>query len=318
MPLSVGCAVDGVAAQLVAAVVDHGGASRARSVPSAAAPRAPDRRSGRVTRSVRRRSASTSTRLRRAIRSPSHCCSAPCTSELRGRGELGAVRREDELQQAAAEVGPLHALARRGEQHLLDQVADVRVVVGLRGAAAAVELVGKAQVHRRPQLPITRGLRRRPAAAACRSARRSPGCPSAPPAGRSTSTRSRRDHPLRRSRTAPVPPATSNGAARDRVRRGHRRDRLAARPARAGWARVGIACPPCAQSTVAPRWRRGPGIAAHYTTVSAPLLTVTVGPISVIDRALAVLDVDAGVVDDERRAGRALQHDAAGRARARR
>ena len=34
----------------------------------------------------------------------------------------------------------------RGEQHLLDQVADVRVVVGLGGAAAAVEVVGKVDV----------------------------------------------------------------------------------------------------------------------------------------------------------------------------
>ena len=41
--------------------------------------------------------------------------------ELRGRGELGAVRREDELHQPAAEIRPHDALARRGEQHLLDR-----------------------------------------------------------------------------------------------------------------------------------------------------------------------------------------------------
>ena len=55
---------------------------------------------------------------------------------LRGRGELVAVRREDQTQQAAAEVGPIDPFARRGEKHLLDQVADVRVVVDLGGPAA--------------------------------------------------------------------------------------------------------------------------------------------------------------------------------------
>ena len=56
--------------------------------------------------------------------------------ELRGRGQRVAVGRKHELHQAAAEVGPVDPLARRGEQHLLDQVADVLVVVGFRRAAA--------------------------------------------------------------------------------------------------------------------------------------------------------------------------------------
>ena len=63
------------------------------------------------------------------MRSPSHCCSAPWTSICVADGQLGAVRREDQLQQAAAEVRALHALAGRGEEHLLDQVADVLVGV---------------------------------------------------------------------------------------------------------------------------------------------------------------------------------------------
>ena len=70
--------------------------------------------------------------------------------ELRGRGQLVAVGREDELHQAAAEVGPVDPLARRGEQHLLDQVADVRVVVGLGRAAARVEVKWKIELAHSP------------------------------------------------------------------------------------------------------------------------------------------------------------------------
>ena len=55
-------------------------------------------------------------------------------------------------EQAGAEVGPHHALAGRGEQHLLDQVADVVGVAGRRGAAAAVEVVG--EVERRHARPL--------------------------------------------------------------------------------------------------------------------------------------------------------------------
>ena len=40
-------------------------------------------------------------------------------------GKLRAVRREDHLQQAAAEVRTVHALAGVGEEELLDHVADV-------------------------------------------------------------------------------------------------------------------------------------------------------------------------------------------------
>ena len=64
--------------------------------------------------------------------------------EVLGRGdELGPARLEDEREQAAAEVGPHHALARRGEEHLLDQVAQVVVGARARGPAAAVDVVGE-------------------------------------------------------------------------------------------------------------------------------------------------------------------------------
>ena len=45
-----------------------------------------------------------------------------------------------------------------------------------------------------------------------------------------------------------------------------------------GLGEVGVAVPACAQSTVAPTCRSGPGIAS-YTTTSAPAFTVTDGPV---------------------------------------
>ena len=65
--------------------------------------------------------------------------------ELRRGRERAAVRLEDKGQQAGAEVGAHHALAGRGEQHLLDEVADVIGRAGGCGAAAAVEMVGMIQ-----------------------------------------------------------------------------------------------------------------------------------------------------------------------------
>ena len=55
---------------------------------------------------------------------------------------VGAVGLEHEREQAGAEVRAHHALAGRGEQHLLDQVADVIELVRRGAAAAAVEVVG--------------------------------------------------------------------------------------------------------------------------------------------------------------------------------
>ena len=64
-----------------------------------------------------------------------------------------AVRREDQTQQAAPEIGTIHPFARRGEKHLLDQVADVRVVVDLGRPAAGIEVIWEIDVH----VAMTRG-----------------------------------------------------------------------------------------------------------------------------------------------------------------
>ena len=71
----------------------------------------------------------------------------PLDEVLRRRDELRPARLEDQAEQAAAEVGPHHALARRREEHLLDQVAQVVVGARGRGAAAAVDVVGKVEVR---------------------------------------------------------------------------------------------------------------------------------------------------------------------------
>src|SRR5262245_54780980 len=64
---------------------------------------------------------------------------------LQGGGELAAVGGEDRLQHAGAEVRPVDPLPRRGEQDLLDEVADVGLLVGERGAPLGVEPVWPAQ-----------------------------------------------------------------------------------------------------------------------------------------------------------------------------
>ncbi len=49
---------------------------------------------------------------------------------------------------AAAEVGPVDALAGIGEQDLVDHVADVIVLAGLGGSAAAVDVEREVQEER--------------------------------------------------------------------------------------------------------------------------------------------------------------------------
>jgi len=73
--------------------------------------------------------------------------------ELDGGRQHVAVGREDLLQEAAAEGRPVDPLARRGEQHLLDQVAHVLFGVGLRRPPPAVDVVGEVDLH---QVPLTR------------------------------------------------------------------------------------------------------------------------------------------------------------------
>ena len=60
-----------------------------------------------------------------------------------------AVRHEDERLQPAAEVRPVDPLARAREEHLEDQVADVVVLAGRRGAPAAVEVEREVEVAAR-------------------------------------------------------------------------------------------------------------------------------------------------------------------------
>src|SRR5262245_20437550 len=60
--------------------------------------------------------------------------------ELCGGCEGVAVGRKDELHQSAAEVGAIDALSRRGEEHLLDQLPNVRFTVRGPGATTPIEL----------------------------------------------------------------------------------------------------------------------------------------------------------------------------------
>ena len=82
-----------------------------------------------VTRSVAS-SASTLT-ASTTIRSPSHCCSAPCTSICVVAASTSLLGANTSCKQAAAEVRPHDPLAGAGEQHLINQIANVIRVVGL-------------------------------------------------------------------------------------------------------------------------------------------------------------------------------------------
>jgi hypothetical protein len=68
--------------------------------------------------------------------------------ELQGGRQFRTVGGEDNLQQSAPEVGPVRPLSGRGEQELLDHVADVIVIAGTRRSATPVELKWKIDVHR--------------------------------------------------------------------------------------------------------------------------------------------------------------------------
>src|ERR1051325_5832320 len=109
--------------------------------------------------------------------------------ELRRRRKRIAVRGEDELQQAAAEVGTIHPLAGRGEEELLDHVADVVVVIGQRRAAAAVDAEWLVDMHATTPRLSSASLRR---SAERRSARRWPDSPAAAADARSMSRAWRR------------------------------------------------------------------------------------------------------------------------------
>ena len=64
-----------------------------------------------------------------SITSPSQCCSAACSVNCTVAANSGLFRREDQLQQPAAEVRSIHPLARIGEDQLFDHVADVIALI---------------------------------------------------------------------------------------------------------------------------------------------------------------------------------------------
>ena len=172
---------------------------------------------------------------------------------LRRGDELRPARLEDEREQPAAELGPHHALARRGEEHLLDQVAQVVVRVGSGGAAATVDVVREIDVD---HVASTRGW------AITGSIGVPVGMQVEAPSIVASGT------PPASTRTAPVShcPVTHGGADVG----------LSAQPAIAygdaivttGWPErstrgngaAGVAAPPCEHRTTAPRWRAGAGI----------------------------------------------------------
>ncbi len=77
---------------------------------------------------------------RMSTRSPSQRSIAACSVTLQRRRQLRTVRREHELLQAAAELGPVDALAGIREQQLFEHVPDVIIVIRARRAAARVEV----------------------------------------------------------------------------------------------------------------------------------------------------------------------------------
>ena len=58
-----------------------------------------------------------------------------------------AVWRKNQAKQAAAKIGTIHSFARRGEKDLLDQIADVRVIIDFSRPAARVEVIWEINVH---------------------------------------------------------------------------------------------------------------------------------------------------------------------------
>ena len=177
-----GLGLDGDAPFFVTAEVDHGSllAFTVQTPPPAAA--ACGSRHTAPSPAATSRAASTASPST-VITSPSHCWSAPCTRNCVAAASSRAVGRKDQLEQPAAERRPVDALARRGEEHLLDHVPDVRVRVGRGRPAAAFDVVGISDLLHGSH-SYRRGSVRRSGSAACRWAHRSPGCPSAPAAAR--------------------------------------------------------------------------------------------------------------------------------------
>ena len=73
--------------------------------------------------------------------------------KLGGGGELSTVGREDELLQTGAKSRPVDAFARRGEEQLLDHLADMLILAGWRRPPATVDIKRMVDVH---YIPFTR------------------------------------------------------------------------------------------------------------------------------------------------------------------
>src|SRR6185312_7772690 len=82
-----------------------------------------------------------------------------------------------------------------------------------------------------------------------------------------------------------------------------------------GFGAVACAWPPCEQSTLAPTWMRKPGIVHLLRRHQRAVVDRHRGTREHHGGALAVRDRDADVVDQDHRAGGALDQDAAGRPR---
>ena len=160
-----------------------------------------------------------------------------------------AVRREDQLQQAAAEGRAVDALAGRREQHLLDQVADVLVVVRVRrcGRGCRNGMESRSASRRRSRAFASRAIDQRRA-----GRRRRCAWLSAPaPAARRRALASRR-RPTAPSRTGRCRRAATNGQPATTY--GVRACVTTGCPLTStrGMGAVGCAWPPCAHITVAP------------------------------------------------------------------
>jgi hypothetical protein len=66
---------------------------------------------------------------------------------LRSGSELAAVWPKNQAKQPGAEIWTVHSFSGRGEKHLLDQIADVRVVIDFSRPAARIEVIWEVNVH---------------------------------------------------------------------------------------------------------------------------------------------------------------------------
>ena len=225
------------------------------------------------------------------------------------------VAREHELAEPAAEVGPVHPLARRGEEHLLDQLADLRLAIDEPRAPAVVRRAGEGDVplggrRHHPASGVSTTIRQQ-ALRSCSAMRPRPRSSPESAARRSTFTRAAgADHCIRCT-------AAASGRC-DRWNSSRDRDVSAtSRPAARSRARAlrGMTwrAPTCGH--VKGRRRGGAGPASALGHHQRAALIDTVGPVSVMIAPLPFeivipTSLMAIIAPVER-----LQQDPAGRAR---